>query len=44
MTNKGISATEIFSAVNFNNFETTFNENGTTRQQIFYWFYINTKA
>jgi hypothetical protein len=30
---------------NFNtDFETTFNENGTTRQQIFYWFYINTKA
>ncbi|MFV8357738.1 SIMPL domain-containing protein [Flavobacterium sp. XS1P32] len=34
---KGISTTEmVFSAVNFNkDFETTFNENGTTRQQIF---------
>ena len=34
---KGISTTEmVFSAVNFNkDFETTYNENGTTRQQIF---------
>jgi len=34
---KGISTTEmVFSAVNFNkDFETTYNENGTTKQQIF---------
>nr|WP_309756255.1 SIMPL domain-containing protein [Flavobacterium sp.] len=37
LTSKGIAATKmVFSAVNFNkDFETTFNENSTTRQQIF---------
>ncbi|WP_369753069.1 SIMPL domain-containing protein [Flavobacterium sp. WC2409] len=37
LTGKGIQTTEmVFSAVNFNkDFETTYNENGTTRQQIF---------